>query len=132
MNAYFVVTSPACKVNPSTNVYNWSLYWECSYFFQACVIICGIATGCYCCCCCCCCCNFCFGKYKPMPHDHDSKDYHHLHVNMKRISYKPIFCLAICSTFNLLSKCFIINNFSLFFILLKYLTNELTHVYNSR
>ncbi|XP_055318335.1 dnaJ homolog subfamily C member 5 homolog isoform X1 [Sitodiplosis mosellana] len=58
VNAYFVVTSPACK---------------------ACFIICGIITGCYCCCCCCCCCNFCFGKYKPAPHDHDSKDYQHLH-----------------------------------------------------
>jgi len=58
VNAYFVVTSPACK---------------------ACFIICGVITGCYCCCCCCCCCNFCFGKYKPMPHDHDSRDYHHLH-----------------------------------------------------
>ncbi|XP_031640557.1 dnaJ homolog subfamily C member 5 homolog isoform X2 [Contarinia nasturtii] len=58
VNAYFVVTSPACK---------------------ACVIICGVITGCYCCCCCCCCCNFCFGKYKPAAHDHDSKDYQHLH-----------------------------------------------------
>jgi len=58
VNAYFVVTSPACK---------------------ACFIICGIITGCYCCCCCCCCCNFCCGKYKPAPHDHDSKDYQHLH-----------------------------------------------------
>jgi len=58
VNAYFVVTSPACK---------------------ACFIICGVITGCYCCCCCCCCCNFCFGKYKPAPYDHDSKDYQHLH-----------------------------------------------------
>ncbi|XP_037034369.1 dnaJ homolog subfamily C member 5 homolog isoform X1 [Bradysia coprophila] len=58
VNAYFVVTSPACK---------------------ACFIICGIISGCYCCCCCCCCCNFCCGKYKPNPHGHDARDYQHLH-----------------------------------------------------
>ncbi|KAL7034993.1 hypothetical protein ACKWTF_008205 [Chironomus riparius] len=51
VNAYFVVTSPACK---------------------AMFLICCIATGCYCCCCCCCCCNFCFGKYKPPPHEYDN------------------------------------------------------------
>lgn len=51
VNAYFVVTSPACK---------------------ALFLICCIATGCYCCCCCCCCCNFCFGKYKPPPHEYDN------------------------------------------------------------
>ncbi|KAG5682410.1 hypothetical protein PVAND_011763 [Polypedilum vanderplanki] len=55
VNAYFVVTSPACK---------------------ALFLICCIATGCYCCCCCCCCCNFCFGKYKPTPPP--DGDYHHL------------------------------------------------------
>uniref|UniRef100_A0A1L8DJD4 Putative negative regulation of neuron apoptotic process n=1 Tax=Nyssomyia neivai TaxID=330878 RepID=A0A1L8DJD4_9DIPT len=60
VNAYFVVTSPACK---------------------AIFLICGIVTGCYCCCCCfCCCCNFCCGKYKPMPPEH-SGDYHHLNVS---------------------------------------------------
>uniref|UniRef100_A0A336LZL5 CSON005848 protein n=1 Tax=Culicoides sonorensis TaxID=179676 RepID=A0A336LZL5_CULSO len=55
VNAYFVVTSPACK---------------------AAFIVCCIATGCFCCCCCCCCCNFCFGKYKPQHPGHpDSGDY---------------------------------------------------------
>ncbi|XP_037909131.1 dnaJ homolog subfamily C member 5 homolog isoform X3 [Hermetia illucens] len=56
VNAYFVVTSPACK---------------------AIFLCCAVITGCYCCCCCCCCCNFCCGKYKPAPHD-GSGDYHHL------------------------------------------------------
>ncbi|XP_055686624.1 dnaJ homolog subfamily C member 5 homolog isoform X3 [Lutzomyia longipalpis] len=61
VNAYFVVTSPACK---------------------ALFLICGIVTGCYCCCCCfCCCCNFCCGKYKPMPPEH-SGDYHHLNEDL--------------------------------------------------
>ncbi|XP_055318345.1 dnaJ homolog subfamily C member 5 homolog isoform X3 [Sitodiplosis mosellana] len=69
VNAYFVVTSPACK---------------------ACFIICGIITGCYCCCCCCCCCNFCFGKYKPAPHDHDSKDYQHLHEDFNDMDGGPV------------------------------------------
>lgn len=57
VNAYFMVTSPACKA-----------------FF----LICGIITGCYCCCCCCCCCNFCCGKYKP-PSSENTRDYQHLH-----------------------------------------------------
>lgn len=57
VNAYFMVTSPACK---------------------AIFLVCGIITGCYCCCCCCCCCNFCCGKYKPPANDNTS-DYHHLH-----------------------------------------------------
>jgi len=58
VNAYFVVTSPACK---------------------AMFLVCCIATGCYCCCCCCCCCNFCFGKYKPQQPDHpNASDYENL------------------------------------------------------
>ncbi|CAO1403120.1 unnamed protein product [Diamesa serratosioi] len=58
VNAYFVVTSPACK---------------------ALFLICCIASGCYCCCCCCCCCNFCFGKYKPIPPEGgEGGNYHHL------------------------------------------------------
>jgi len=64
VNAYFVVTSPACK---------------------ALFICCAVITGCFCCCCCCCCCNFCFGKYKPTPHDHDSKDYETLHEDFNDI-----------------------------------------------
>lgn len=60
VNAYFVVTSPACK---------------------AAFLICCIATGCYCCCCCCCCCNFCCGRYKPPP-PADGADYHHLNEDM--------------------------------------------------
>lgn len=103
VNAYFVVTSPACKVWIIYWIwytYLWNLVWLCSkkiYFhlftfvflfslsdLQACFIICGIITGCYCCCCCCCCCNFCFGKYKPAPHDHDSKDYQHLNVSWEK------------------------------------------------
>lgn len=60
VNAYFMVTSPACK---------------------AAFIVCGIITGCYCCCCCFCCCfNFCCGKYKPVPPD-GAGDYHHLNVS---------------------------------------------------
>lgn len=95
VNAYFVVTSPACKVRRSfCSSYNFVITkkkheWNflkirisSVYHRQACFIICGIITGCYCCCCCCCCCNFCFGKYKPAPHDHDSKDYQHLHVSI--------------------------------------------------
>ncbi|XP_063698627.1 dnaJ homolog subfamily C member 5 homolog isoform X2 [Culicoides brevitarsis] len=55
VNAYFVVTSPACK---------------------AAFLVCCVATGCFCCFCCCCCCNFCFGKYKPQHPGHpDSGDY---------------------------------------------------------
>ncbi|XP_059615518.1 dnaJ homolog subfamily C member 5 homolog isoform X2 [Phlebotomus argentipes] len=68
VNAYFVVTSPACK---------------------AIFLICGIVTGCYCCCCCfCCCCNFCCGKYKPMPPEH-SGDYHHLNRDGGNASNMP-------------------------------------------
>uniref|UniRef100_A0A0K8TP21 Putative molecular chaperone dnaj superfamily n=1 Tax=Tabanus bromius TaxID=304241 RepID=A0A0K8TP21_TABBR len=56
VNAYFVLSSPACKA-----------------IFLCCMVI----TGCYCCCCCCCCCNFCCGKFKP-PHNESTGDYHHL------------------------------------------------------
>lgn len=56
VNAYFVVTSPACK---------------------AIFLCCAVITGCYCCCCCCCCCNFCCGKYKPATNE-NAGDYHHL------------------------------------------------------
>lgn len=56
VNAYFVVTSPACK---------------------AIFLCCAVITGCYCCLCCCCCCNFCCGKFKPAANEHTG-DYHHL------------------------------------------------------
>lgn len=82
VNAYFLVTSPWCKVrylnnqaSAQTNYGNWCC-------FQGLITLCGIITGCYFCCCCfCCCCNFCCGKCKPRPPE-DSGDYHTLNVSI--------------------------------------------------
>lgn len=80
VNAYFVVTSPTCKVGRFMVTCSDQLL-KSLIAFQALFLICCIATGCYCCCCCCCCCNFCFGKYKPAPPT-EGGDYHHLNVSV--------------------------------------------------